>query len=175
MNKEGSNYSLSMCLIIELVFSVIIVDCNLIFICHHRTQTIINISPQKVPPPTPRQTPISRQHPQRGGPPSPQDAGHRSAPSSPSHQAYQVLGQRVSRVDMREALDFGSVKHQGVIPGGKMYVWCPGKDGKDSKAAQDTWVASHISFRTFIPVVFFFSFGLRDETMLIQKQTQLHS
>ena len=112
-------------------------SCITYFLCH-RIPTMINISPQKVMPPTPHQTPLnSRQGPHQAGAPTPPAAGHRSAPSSPSHHAYQGLGQRVSRVDMREALDFGAVKHQGVIPSGKIYVWRPAGDGKGNKTGQE--------------------------------------
>ncbi|XP_041480921.1 uncharacterized protein LOC121428389 isoform X2 [Lytechinus variegatus] len=91
---------------------------------------------------TPHQTPINRTPidqtptqsqgtPQKAKSPAKQRPTNKSAPARTVPFGYLEFVNGVKKVDMRESLGLGGVKHQGVIPqNGKVYVWCPGPRGK---------------------------------------------
>lgn len=95
------------------------------------------VPPQKTSPKTPYQTPVqSRGGPQKVTPASSKLARHtnKSAPARAAPFSYQELGNRIKKVDMRDALEIGGLRHQGPIPAGKIYVWCPSSSkGQDNQ------------------------------------------
>lgn len=91
-------------------------------------------------PMTPQQTPVnqtptqSQGTPQKAKSPAKQRPTNKSAPARTAPLNFLEFVNGVKKVDMRDSLGVGGLKHQGVIPQNrKVYVWCPATAGLREK------------------------------------------